>query len=52
VGEIEEVYLYDLDTLQKQVDEGHARRMAQVSECEKIIEAEVLKITNQQRNHV
>lgn len=52
VGEIEEVYLYDLDTLQKQVDEGHARRQAQVSECEKIIEAEVQKITNQQRNHV
>jgi len=52
VGEIEEVYLYDLDTLQKQVDEGHARRQAQVSECEKIIEAEVQKITNQQRNNV
>jgi glutamyl-tRNA reductase len=52
VGEIEEVYLYDLDTLQKQVDEGHARRKAQVRECEKIIDAEVLKITNQQNNHV
>lgn len=52
VGEIEEVYLYDLDTLQRQVDEGHARRQAQVTECEKIIEAEVQKITNQQRNHV
>lgn len=51
VGEIEEVYLYDLDALQKQVDEGQARRKAQVSECEKIIEAEVLKIINQQRNH-
>ncbi len=47
VGEIEEVYLYDLDALQKQVDEGQARRQAQVSECEKIIEAEVLKIKNQ-----
>lgn len=52
VGEIEEVYLYDLDTLQKQVDEGQARRQAQVSECEKIIDLEVEKITNQQRNHV
>jgi glutamyl-tRNA reductase len=51
VGEIEEVYLYDLDALQQQVDEGHARRRAQVSECEKIIECEVKKITMQQRNH-
>jgi glutamyl-tRNA reductase len=52
VGEIEEVYLYDLDTLQKQVDEGHAKRRAQVSECEKIIEVEVEKLTNQQRKDV
>lgn len=52
VGEIEEVYLYDLDTLQEQVDEGHARRQAEVSECEKIIDVEVEKITNQQRNDV
>lgn len=52
VGEIEEVYLYDLDTLQRQVDEGQARRIAQVSECEKIIEVEVQKIINQQGNHV
>lgn len=51
VGDIEEVYLYDLDALQKQVDEGHARRKAQVSECEKIIDCEVQKITNQERNH-
>jgi glutamyl-tRNA reductase len=51
VGEIEEVYLYDLDALQKQVDEGQARRQAQVSECEKIIECEVQKITNEERNH-
>ncbi len=47
VGEIEEVYLYDLDALQRQVDEGQARRKAQVSECEKIIDIEVKKITNQ-----
>ncbi len=51
VGEIDEVYLYDLDTLQKQVDESHARRQAQVDECEKIIESEVQKITNQQKYH-
>lgn len=52
VGEIEEVYLYDLDALQKQVDEGHARRKAQVTECEKIIEIEVQKISDQERKHV
>ena len=51
VGEIEEVYLYDLDTLQKQVEAGQAKRQQQVSECEEIIGAEVEKMTNQQRNY-
>lgn len=52
VSEIEEVYLYDLDALQKQVDEGQARRQAQVRDCEKIIEAELQKLKTQQQNHV
>ena len=51
VGEIEEVYLYDLDTLQKQVEAGQAKRQQQVSECEEIIGAELEKMTNQQRNY-
>jgi len=36
VGEIEEVYLYDLDTLSKQVNESMAKREAQVLECEQV----------------
>ncbi len=51
VGEIEEVYLYDLDTLQKQVEVGQAKRQQQVTECEKIIGDEVQKMGNQQRNN-
>ena len=51
VGDIEEVYLYDLDTLQKQVEAGQAKRLLQVSECEDIIGAEVEKMTTQQRNY-
>ena len=50
VGEIEEVYLYDLDTLQSQAAEGMAQREAQVRECEQIIDQEVVKfIENQQK---
>jgi len=54
VGEIEEVYLYDLDTLKKQVGASVAKREAQVEECEKIIDAEVVQIikqTQQSFNH-
>lgn len=56
VGEIEEVYLYDLDTLQKQVSASVAKREAQVLECEVIIDREVGEIiefarkANQHRN--
>ncbi len=41
VGDIEEVYLYDLDTLQQQVQQGVAKRKAQIMACEKIITKEV-----------
>lgn len=41
VGEIEEVYLYDLDTLQQQVNQGKAKRLQQITNCEKIIDKEV-----------
>ncbi len=41
VGEIEEVYLYDLDTLQQQVEQGKAKREEQIAACEKIISKEV-----------
>ena len=43
VGEIEEVYLYDIDTLEQLADEGRAERAKQVAECEVIIEEELRK---------
>jgi len=44
VGEIEEVYLYDIDALEQLAEEAKARRVNQILECEKIIELELLKI--------
>lgn len=44
VGEIEEVYLYDIDALEQLADEARARRSLQIAECEKIIEAELVKL--------
>jgi glutamyl-tRNA reductase len=44
VGEIEEVYLYDIDALEQLADEAKLRRVNQTIECEKIIEEELLKI--------
>lgn len=44
VGEIEEVYLYDIDTLEQIADEARAKRQKQIEECEKIIEAELAKL--------
>lgn len=44
VGEIEEVYLYDIDALEQLAEEAKVRRVNQIIECEKIIEAELLKI--------
>ena len=43
-GEIEEVYLYDIDALEQLADEARARRSQQIAECEKIIEAELVKL--------
>ena len=43
-GEIEEVYLYDIDALEQLADEAKSRRLQQIIECEKIIEAELVKL--------
>jgi glutamyl-tRNA reductase len=43
VGEIEEVYLYDIDTLEQLAEEARARRQQQILECEQIINAELAK---------
>lgn len=43
VGEIEEVYLYDLDTLQQLVAENMNKREEQVRLCEAIINEEVVQ---------
>jgi glutamyl-tRNA reductase len=44
VGEIEEVYLYDIDALEQIADEARSRRQRQIEECERIIEAELAKL--------
>lgn len=44
VGEIEEVYLYDIDTLEQLAVEARQRREQQIIDCEKIIEAELAKL--------
>lgn len=51
VGKIEEVYLYDLDTLQVQADENRCRRQEQVRACEAIIEDEVKKFSNKEGHY-
>lgn len=43
-GEIEEVYLYDIDALEQMADEAKSRRLQQIIECEKIIETELIKL--------
>ena len=43
VGEIEEVYLYDIDTLQEMADEARKRREEQLRRCEEIIREEIDK---------
>ncbi len=43
VGEIEEVYLYDIDTLEQLADEARTRRQLQIDECDRIIEHELRK---------
>jgi glutamyl-tRNA reductase len=44
VGEIEEVYLYDIDALEQLAEEARSRRSKQIIECEKIIEVELRKL--------
>lgn len=44
VGEIEEVYLYDIDTLEQLAEEARGRRQRQIEECEQIIENELVKL--------
>jgi len=43
VGEIEEVYLYDIDTLEHLAAEAREKRQKHIEECERIIEAELGK---------
>lgn len=43
VGEIEEVYLYDIDTLQEMADQARKRREKQLLLCEEIIREEIDK---------
>jgi glutamyl-tRNA reductase len=43
VGEIEEVYLYDIDTLEQLAEEARTRRKRQIEECERIIDSELAK---------
>jgi glutamyl-tRNA reductase len=44
VGEIEEVYLYDIDTLEQLAEEARTQRLKQIEECERIIDAELAKL--------
>jgi glutamyl-tRNA reductase len=44
VGDIEEVYLYDIDTLEQLAEEARAKRLKQIEECERIIDAELAKL--------
>jgi glutamyl-tRNA reductase len=43
VGEIEEVYLYDIDTLEQLAGEARKRRQKQIEICEEIIQEELGK---------
>ncbi len=44
VGEIEEVYLYDIDTLEQLAEEARTRRLLQIEQCERIIDLELIKL--------
>lgn len=44
VAEIQEVYLYDIDTLQQQALEARERRRAQIADCERLIDEELSKL--------
>lgn len=43
-GDIEEVYLYDIDTLEQLADEARTRRERQIIECDRIIDEELNKL--------
>lgn len=43
-GEIEEVYLYDIDALEQLADQARTRRLKQIEQCEAIIEEELTKL--------
>ena len=43
VGDIEEVYLYDIDTLQESAKEAKGRRVEQIQLCERIIDQELAR---------
>ena len=43
VGDIEEVYLYDIDTLEGLANEAREKRELHIRECELIIDAELNK---------
>ena len=43
-GDIEEVYLYDIDTLEQLADEARMRRERQIIECDRIIDEELNKL--------
>jgi len=44
VGEIEEVYLYDIDTLEQIAAAARSKRQRQIEECDRIIDAELAKM--------
>lgn len=44
VGELDGVYLYDIDALEAIASEGKRRRQNQIAECEQIIEREVERL--------
>ncbi len=44
VGEIEEVYLYDIDTLEQLAEEALTRRQEQIAQCERIIDVELERL--------
>lgn len=44
VAEIEEVYLYDIDTLEQLASEARTRREAQIAECKRLIQEELAKL--------
>jgi glutamyl-tRNA reductase len=44
VGEIEEVYVYDIDTLEQLATSAREKRLRQIEDCERIIDEELAKL--------